>query len=237
MDDKKPSKSNKQLFLTIILLVLIAILVTSITYFYAFGMQKKKNQASTSKNSQGQKTTDSSQTALQKTDVAAINPIDAKNKISTPATMYKIEQGDTLFIIASKFNLDWQQIEQANGLQSADKILAGQNLIIPIFDSQTNTIKVDFKLDEEKTKKLQEAVKSGQKTGRTDPLITSQLDNAKAFGLTTDSVFSLKSKDEAKGTAFTIGSTDTKNIEVELYQPQDIGIGSIWAIKCIYQAK
>ncbi len=45
--------------------------------------------------------------------------------------IYIVEPGDTLSSIGAKFNIDWQDIAKANGLEEPYELQVGQELIIP----------------------------------------------------------------------------------------------------------
>ena len=45
---------------------------------------------------------------------------------------YVVQEGDTLSGIAEMFDVTWDAIIQANGLQSKDSIFVGQELLIPV---------------------------------------------------------------------------------------------------------
>jgi len=48
-------------------------------------------------------------------------------------SIYIVQPGDTLFIIAARYNISVNDLAAANGLNSGFGIYAGQQLIIPIF--------------------------------------------------------------------------------------------------------
>jgi LysM repeat protein len=50
---------------------------------------------------------------------------------TTIATFYEVQSGDTLFIIAQRFETDMQSIIDLNRLTDPDRIQAGQKLQIP----------------------------------------------------------------------------------------------------------
>jgi len=63
------------------------------------------------------------------------------------------------------------------------------------------------------------------------------VDIAGSFGLSKSDSYVLKLKDEQKGEAQVIASSESKNYQLNLYQPQSLGPTGIWAIKEIFPVK
>lgn len=68
------------------------------------------------------------------TQAAPANPAPAANPApptSAAPVYYTVQVGDTLNIIARKFNITWQDLASANNLADANHIVPGQQLVIP----------------------------------------------------------------------------------------------------------
>ncbi|PIR71209.1 MAG: hypothetical protein COS97_02850 [Candidatus Nealsonbacteria bacterium CG07_land_8_20_14_0_80_40_10] len=240
-NENKPSSNNNKNTFTLILLVLVGLLVALTSYFYAKSTTVSKPDASSGLKESSQSSATQEKTTTQPLSTTPTNetkPIsDVKTHPSSPAILYQVEQGKTLFQIGAQYNIDWLLVASANGLNEPYKILAGQNLIIPTYDNTSKTLKIDFKIDDETAKKMQQDASDGKTTQRLDPVYTSQVDIAGSFGLSKSDSYVLKLKDEQKGEAQVIGSSESKNYQLNLYQPQSLGPTGIWAIKEIFPVK
>lgn len=63
-------------------------------------------------------------------------PVSSQNKSSD----YVVARGDTLYSISRKFNVNWRDIQSANGLTDPNQISVGQRLIIPGVSKTTATV-------------------------------------------------------------------------------------------------
>jgi lipoprotein-anchoring transpeptidase ErfK/SrfK len=61
--------------------------------------------------------------------------IDVAPAVSSGATTYVVQRGDTLFRIAANHGLQTSTVAQANGITNFDRIYAGQTLTIPAGDN------------------------------------------------------------------------------------------------------
>ena len=237
-NETKPSSNNNKNTFTLILLVLVGLLVALTSYFYAKSTTVSKPDASSGLKESSATQEKTTTQPLSTTPANEAKPIsDVKTHPSSPAILYQVEQGKTLFQVGAQYNIDWLLVASANGLSEPYKILAGQNLIIPTYDNTNKTLKIDFKLDDETAKKMQQDALAGKTTQRLDPVYTSQVDIAGSFGLSKSDSYVLKLKDEQKGEAQVIASSESKNYQLNLYQPQSIGKTGIWAIKEVIPAK
>lgn len=80
-------------------------------------------------------------------------------EVETPqnASSYKVQKGDTLSLIAKKFNLSVDAIKSANGLNS-DIIITGKELVLPgVEASKISLIETEKKRDAKSEKKMNDS--------------------------------------------------------------------------------
>lgn len=214
--------NNKTWVLFIILVSLVAILSssTSFLFFKTKSLEKSKGSQPEIASSSIEATPDSSIKTSSTTKPAA-----SSERPSAPADTYTVQKNETLFAIAQKFNQTWTEIVAANGLEDANKIMAGQVLIIP-----QNEV-VNFKVDQEKADKLQKAADAGKNLFRLSPEETARLDAAPVYGINSNDQTSLKSKDN--GEAIVTIKKEGETYQIKLTQPMTKGDKGIWAITSI----
>jgi len=73
-------------------------------------------------------------------DILAMIPADFKFPVQTPDIAYVVERGDSLSVIASRFNTSVARLASLNQLQSRNRIQIGQRLLLPQDSSQQEQI-------------------------------------------------------------------------------------------------
>ncbi len=215
--------NNKTWVLFIILVGLVAILSSSTSFFFFKTKSLEKNKSSSIAGS----IAESSELASQEEDqnASTAKPVASSERPSSPADTYKVAKDETLFAIAQKFNQTWTEVVAANGLDDANKIMAGQVLIIP-----QNEV-VNFEVNQEKADKLQKAADAGKNLFRLSPEETAKLDAAPVYGITSNDQATLKSKDN--GEAVVTIKKEGETYQIKLTQPITKGDKGIWAITSI----
>jgi len=213
--------NNKTWVLFIILISLVAILSssTSFLFFKTKSLEKSKNQPEIASSSVEATPLSSSKTS------STTKPASSSERPSAPADTYTVPKNETLFEIAQKFNQTWTEIVAANALEDANKIMAGQVLIIP-----QNEV-VTFKVDQDKADKLQKAADAGKNIFRLSPEETVKSDASPVYGITSSDETSLKSKEN--GEAVVLIKKEGETFQIKLTQPATKGDRGIWAITSI----
>lgn len=148
------------------------------------------------------------------------------NRPSSPSDTVVVAQGEILSQIAEKVGVSWMKIAEANGIE-ADKIKAGQTLIIPK-DNQ-----VSYTINQEKVTSLQKDTDGGKYPFRISVVETTKSDSSPAYGLTTTDTFTQTAIDENAGTATVSAVKADKTYVINLVQPGAKGAKGIWAISLI----
>ena len=73
-------------------------------------------------------------------DILAMVPADFKFPVQTPDIAYVVERGDSLSVIARRFNTSVTRLAALNQLQSRNRIQIGQRLLLPQDSSQQTSI-------------------------------------------------------------------------------------------------
>ena len=162
---------------------------------------------------------------------ATTKPSSSSDRPSSPSQTHVIAQGETLFSIATKYDLNWTELAKANGISDADKIKAGQTLIIPE-DNQ-----ISYQVDAAKVASIAKQVTAGKSQFRLDPVETAKADAYPAYGLQTASTYALQSKDANAGKAIVLATVADAKYTITLTQPDVKGDKGIWAITLIAPAK
>ena len=127
-----------------ILILFIGILAASTGFLYAKTVTLQKNTNKSSSDSQStNKNVATSTTANTPASASAVTkPAPIGNRPSSPSDTVVVEAGETLFVIGQKVGLSWTVMAEANGIE-ADKIQAGQTLIIPKNNQISYTVNQD----------------------------------------------------------------------------------------------
>lgn len=215
------------------LIILVGILAFSTSFFAAKTFKKgSSNQITpiaTMSASVGERLGDSSTTAhplpAQSTEVTKAAA--ASEKPSIPADTYTVQKGETLFAIAQSQGLNWQDVAEANSITDADKIQAGQILVIP------KGGQVAYTIDNTLAIIIQEDVDEGKYQFRLSPEETARYDSPSVYGLQVTDSFNLKDRNNEQGEAQVQASNEDKNYLIKLVQPVTKGEKGIWAIESI----
>lgn len=225
------NRSYKILFT--ILIILVAFLAGTSSYFYSKNRSLNQKSNSSEVSSQSTKQIDTATTskstkgAENKTTTAATEPAPLKDRPSSPSDTYKVESGDTLYSIATKFDTSWPKLMEANGMEDANKVKVGESLIVP------KNNQVSFTVNEDQAQILQKDADSGKASSRLDPVETAKSDSSPVYGLGTSDKYVQKDIDKNSGTATVIATHTDKRYEISLSQPETKGDKGIWAIDSI----
>jgi len=211
--------NNKTWVLFIILVSLVAILSSSTSFFFfkTRSLETSKNNKIEIASSSIEATPDSSIKTSSTT-----KPAPTSERLSAPSDTYTVQKNETLFAIAQKFNQTWTEVVAANGLTDANKIMAGQTLIIP-----QNEV-VNFEVNQDKADKLQKAADAGKNLFRLSPEETVKSDAPPVYGINNTDQATLKSKDN--GEAVVTIKKEGETYQIKLTQPITKGDKGIWAI-------
>lgn len=242
-NEKIPSSTgarSQNLFI-LFLIILVGLLAGSTTYFFSqsSSLKLKDNTAKPSAFKNKNKPTNSSESESNNTSATQTQTATILNsdKLSQPSKIHQVEQGETLFPVGLKYNVQWTLIAQANGLAEPYVIKAGENLIIPDYDDSQKIPHITYTYDQDKAKNIQSQEDSGKSSGRTDPLSVAKLETSPAFGLKNSDNFVLKSKDVLKGEAVVTATSTDKNYQIKLIQPETKGEKGIWVISEVRPSK
>jgi len=151
----------------------------------------------------------------------------ATEKPSRPADTYIIQKGETLFTIAQSQGTTQTDLAEANGISDANKIQAGQVLVMP------KGGEVGFIVEGARAEALQKDVDQGKLSFRLKPDETARSDAPAIYGLTVSDQFILKNRDDNQGTAEVEASMENRKFLIKLSQPATRGPKGIWAISSI----
>jgi len=217
--------SNKSWVLFIILVGLVAILSSSTSFFFLKSRSLEKEKGNSPEISGSNIEASSSVNVTPKSTSETVKTVPTSERPSAPADTYKVQKNETLFEIAQKFNQTWTEIVSANGLNDANKIMAGQTLIIP-----QNEV-VNFKVNQDKAAELQKATDAGKNLFRLSPEETVKFDSPPVYGINNTDQPTLKSKEN--GEAIVLVKKEGETFQIKLTQPITKGDKGIWAILSI----
>jgi len=221
--------NNKTWILFIILVGLVAILSSSTSFFFFKSRSLEKEKTNISEISGSNIEAGLSMEETPKSTSETVKTAPSSERPSAPTDTYEVQKNETLFAIAQKFNQTWAEIVSANGLTDANKIMAGQTLIIP-----QNEV-VNFEVNQDKADKLQKAADAGKNLFRFSPEETVKSDAAPVYGINNTDQVALKSK--ANGEAIVIIKKEGETYQIKLTQPITKGDKGIWAIISIAPAR
>lgn len=144
---------------------------------------------------------------------------------------YTVQDKDTLFTIGLKFDITWEKIAQANGLDENAKLYIGQKLKIPKLDEQNTTSYSDITINQEEATNQQKAAnEQGADLWRRDPIEVVRKEAPTDLNLLPGDPYSLLNKDTNLGKATVFLQKDSKSYTFNLIQPVDKGDNGIWKI-------
>ncbi|MFA6423272.1 MAG: LysM domain-containing protein [Patescibacteria group bacterium] len=162
-----------------------------------------------------------------------VSPAVNKNRASNPEKTYQVKSGETLYPIGLKFNLDWNYIARANGLEDSNSIKANSVLVIPIYDTDSKKLSVNYSVDQAKADELQKNISTGKETWRLDPIEVAKKESYPCFGFSSNDTYTLASKSEEKGIAQISVVKNNISYEIGLTEPATKGADGIWTISYI----
>ena len=222
---------NKKMWLLFGGLILLILILSGFSS-YLFFKNKSSNNDTASADTQVAATALASPSAeATVSPLATVKPSSTSDRPSIPEQTHVIAQGETLFSIATKYDLNWTELAKANGISDADKIRAGQTLIIPEDDQ------ISYQVDAAKVASIAKQVAAGKSQFRLDPVETAKADAYPAYGLQTASTYALQSKDANTGKAIVLATVADAKYIITLTQPDVKGDKGIWAITLIAPAK
>jgi len=211
-----------------ILILFIGLLATSTGFLYSktVSLQKNTNKSSSNSEDTNKNVATSTTTSTPASTSAVTKPAPIGNRPSSPTDTVVVEEGETLFAIGQKAGLSWTVIAEANGIE-ADKIQAGQTLIIP------KNNQISYTVNQEKASSIQKDVDTGKNTFRLSAVDTAKSDSPSAYGITTEDTFTQIKIDQNAGTATVNVTHNGKSYEISLTEPVTKGEKGIWAIVSI----
>ncbi len=215
------------LFLVLIVLILLLSGTSSFLFFKNRSLGKKAKTSVMASSSPEVAATAQSEPENTPSPQATTKFVSSGDRPSSPSVTHKVENGETLFSIATKYDLTWTQLTEANGIADADKIKAGETIIIPK-DGQ-----VDYTVDSAKVNTITKSVTAGKYSFRLDPVETAKTDAPPVYGLMNNSTYKLEAKDDKAGTATVTAQAGDRKITIKLSQPDSKGAQGIWAIVSI----
>jgi LysM repeat protein len=221
---------NRKLWILFVVMVAVILVLSGASSYLFFKNRSLKNGSSRSAAVTATSETSASPTASP-TVSATTKPSSSSDRPSSPSKTHTIAQGETLFTIATKYNLTWTVLAAANGISDADKIKAGQTLIIP------EEGKINYTVDAAKVSSIAKSVAAGKSQFRLDPVETAKSDAYPAYSLQTSSTYALQAKDINVGTATVLATAGDLKYTITLTQPDVKGDKGIWAITSITPVK
>lgn len=224
--------TKKSWFLFAILLVIIAILSSTSSFFYL----KSKSSPTVAPTEVPEAeiaaaNISPSATATPTSKVSAAAVSSPSNRPSSPTDTYTIQKGDSLLAIATENGLTASELSAANGITDANKIQAGQVVIIP------KAGVISYTVDETRVANLEKAIANGKYAFRLDPVETAKADTNPAFSLQSSDTYVIASKDDQAGKAIVNATHETLKYTISLTQPATKGPKGLWAITSIKEAK
>lgn len=157
-------------------------------------------------------------------------PAQPKGRVTYPAHVYKLAQGETLFAVGTKFSIDWQLIVLANGLENENVVQAGKELVIPKLSNETDYYRINFLLDDDNASEVNRQAREGEKSELLDPIKVARSSAPPFFGVAENNEFKLLEQNVNEGTALVEArSGDLINV-VGLFQPKQKGDKGFWAV-------
>lgn len=214
----------------IAVIVIFGFLTGSSLYFY--GKNKSNTSTDNQSNSEGfngelPKLAGSGQAEIVDKNT---KPADHRGRVTFPANVYNVKKGETLFGIGSKFQINWQLIVLANGLESENSIQAGKQLVIPKLSNETDYYRVDFTINEDNASLLNADLRDMSTSDYYDPKIVAKTNAVPYFGVGDGDEFTILEQDNSRGTAVVQAKGGEKTNVVGLYQPKQKGERGFWAI-------
>lgn len=160
-------------------------------------------------------------------------PLVGKNRASNPEKSHEVKTGETLYPIGLQYNLDWNIIARANGMDNPNDIKTGNIIVIPEYDTDTNKITINYKIDPEKAASLEKNLSLGKERWRQDPIEVAKKESSPCFNIAASDSFSLGSKNEEKGIAQVSVIKNNKGYEIGLIQPITKDVEGFWTITYI----
>lgn len=215
---------NKQLkFVFFTLIVLVGALSFSTAFLFA---NRSNNKPENNKDVKSVSTTATPKEKNTETVSSSVTrATSSSEEPSHPAKIYTIKQNETLFSISQDNGLTMSELIEVNGIEDSDKVQADKVIVIA-----SNGF-VEYNLDIDQMKILQNQVNNGRNLWRTDPLESARADTPVIFGLTISDNYSLINKDN--GAASVKAKSENGTFDIILVQGETKGEKGIWAIKSV----
>lgn len=151
-----------------------------------------------------------------------------------PYREHVVAAGETLYSISKQYDLMWSTVADYNGLTENSVLRVGSTLKIPLNANGQITRKDNQALPDAATiGQIEQGVKLGQDTWRTDPVATVRHSAPVDYHLKNDDIFTVTELDNTAGTATIEVTHDDRSIIFHLTQPTAKGKGGIWFINMI----
>jgi len=157
-------------------------------------------------------------------------PAEDRGRVTFPANVYTIKKGETLFGLGAKFQLDWQLIVLANGLENENSIQSGKQLAIPKLNNETDYYRLEFAINEDNASLLNSQLRDQQESELFDPKKVAADTAVPYFAISESDEFILIEQDNSRGTALVEAKSSKKSNYIGLYQPKQKGEKGFWAI-------
>jgi len=212
-------------------LIVIGFLTASTVYFY-----NKTRSGETAKSVSGNVMSNDSSVASTPTPPKAAEfakPAEPKGRLSYPAYVYQLQPKESLVAVAAKMEIPWTMIKKANGITDENKIQAGQKLIIPILNNQTDLYRIEFIINEEKAATLNRELRDLESSDLYDPVKVAKSDAINYFSVQATDEYKLVEADLNQGIAYVEAKTVDYTNVIGLIQPKIKGSKGFWAVKYV----
>ena len=219
---------NVSVNVIIVVIVIFGFLTGSSLYFY----NKNKPSIKGSENSQEFSAELPNSKLTGQAEIVDKNtvPAEDRGRVTFPANVYTVGKGETLFAIGVKFQVNWQLIVLANGLENENSIQYGKKLVIPKLSNETDYYRVDFTINEDNASNLNRELRDQETSDYYDPKLVARNFAVPYFGVSESDEFNLIEQDNSRSTALVEAKSSTRTNLIGLYQPKQKGEKGFWAI-------
>ena len=212
-------------------LILIGFLTGSTIYFY-----NKSRSMETSKSVVDGNITNlinSNVTPTPQIATTLTKPADPKGRLSYPAYTYDLQPLESLVAVGEKMDVPWVTIKNANNISNENSVQAGQKLVIPIKNYQTDLYRIDFIINEDKATQTNIDLRDVQESDQFDPIKVAKSSAVNYFGIQDTDEFKLVEADLNQGIAYVESKNADFTNTIGLIQPKVKGAKGFWAVKYI----
>jgi len=158
-------------------------------------------------------------------------PAEPRNALTYSAHTYKINSGESLYSIATKFGLPQALLKRANSITDENRLEAGKNLDIPVISEQTDLYRLEFLLNETTISEYNAMVREATTDELFDPVQAARKFAVGYFNLKNTDDFHLFKADLSKGeSTVEVDSVSGNSYIVGLIQPKAKGDKGFWVM-------